>query len=58
MKQKLKGGDEYDMLTNWRHVLHHDRGRSSAAKRKARRRLRKDLRVETFSLLDESLTMR
>lgn len=51
MKQKLKGGEEYDMLTSWRHVLSHDRGRSVFAKRKARRRLRRELKTETAELL-------
>ncbi len=53
MKQKLKGGEEYDMLTPWRHVLSHDRGRSSSAKRKARRRLRKELKAEIPVLMSE-----
>lgn len=55
MKQKLKGGEEYDMLSPWRHYLNHDRGRSSFAKRKARRRLRKELRVEIKEIVDEVL---
>lgn len=56
MKQKLKGGDEYDMLSNWRHYLNHDRGRSAAAKRKARRRLRKELRREVAIMYEESMS--
>lgn len=55
MKQKLKGGDEYDMLSPWRHYLNHDRGRSAAAKRKARRRLRKELNRETKEMLSETI---
>ncbi len=51
MKQKLNGGEEYDMLTPWRHILNHDRGRSAFAKRKARRRLRHELNHEAKEIL-------
>lgn len=37
-------GDEQDMLTGWRKVLHHDRGRSKRAKRSYNRRQRRALK--------------
>lgn len=40
----MRGGEETDMLTRWRHVLRHDRGRSRAAKRAYNRRQRRVLR--------------
>jgi len=40
----MRGGEEYDMLTLWRHVLRHDRGRSRWAKRAYNRRQRRVLR--------------
>ncbi len=55
MKQRLKGGEEYDMLSPWRHYLNHDRGRSVFAKRKARRRLRRELKAEAVSLFVEAI---
>lgn len=40
----LKGGQEQDMLTGWRKVMHHDRGRSKRAKQTYNRRQRRTLK--------------
>lgn len=40
----LKGGREQDMLSGWRKVMFHDRGRSKAAKRSYSRRQRRTLK--------------
>lgn len=40
----LKGGDEYDMLTGWRHVLHHRPGQIKKIKRGYWKRVRRVLR--------------
>ena len=40
----LKGGHEQDMLTGWRKVMCHNRGRSKRAKRTYNRRQRRALK--------------
>lgn len=40
----MRGGEEYDMLTCWRHFLCHNRGRSKWAKRAYNRRQRRVLK--------------
>lgn len=40
----MKGGDEQDQLTGWRHLYHRRPGDAKAAKRSYARRLRKRLK--------------
>jgi len=47
MKQVLKRGDEWDVVTGWRRVLcsYQRAGKASAVKRRLRRRIRREGKV-------------
>jgi len=40
-REKLVGGEEYDMFTGWRKVIHSDKGRSHSCKKRFARRMRR-----------------
>ena len=52
----LKGGIEYDMLTNWRHKLCHPPSLVHYAKRKYNRRVRRDMNRQLAKELGEWTT--
>lgn len=47
--EKMKGGDEYDALTVWKHVIKAfaKPGLAAKAKKKFNRRVRKQARIQT-----------
>lgn len=53
MKQKLKGGDEYDCATGWRKYLSSRAGKWKSIKRKMNKRFRKEAKQEIEEYLDD-----
>jgi hypothetical protein len=45
MKQVLKSGDEFDVVTKWRKMLHWQRGEIRKIKRNLNKRFRKEGKV-------------
>ena len=53
-KLPLIDGDEYDMLTRWRHITHHRAGEPKTAKRKYAKRVRQTERDDIEDQLEQS----
>ena len=53
MKQKLKGGFEYDCVTGWRKFLSSNAGKWKYVKRKLNKRFRKEGKQDIEEQLDD-----